>query len=324
MTGYTRTAIATLSLAALALAGCSSAPSEADGRLTIVSSTDVYADIASEIAGDRADVSAIISGTTQDPHSYEATARDQLALSRADLVIENGGGFDPFIHTLLDGLQDEPPVVVTVTELTEDAAEEHAHEDEHAHDHSSDDDHSHEGHDHSHADGNEHVWYSLTTIEALAGELAAQLSELDPAGAEEFEANLAAFTSELEQLEQRAGELRAEHDGTPIAVTEAAPLLLFEQLGLVNETPADFSAAIENGSDVAPSVLLEMERLIESGTLALLAYNEQTAGPETERVLALAESAGLPIVPVAETLPEGMGYLEWMSTVLDEVGAALA
>jgi len=71
-------------------------------------------------------------------------------------------------------------------------------------------------------------------------------------------------------------------------------------------------------------VLLEMERLIEGGTLALLAYNEQTAGPETERVLALAESTGLPIVPVAETLPEGMGYLEWMSTVLDEVGAALA
>src|SRR5690554_5884159 len=316
MTGYTRTAIASLSLAVLALAGCSSAPSEADDRLAIVSSTDVYADIASDIAGDRAEVSAIISGSTQDPHSYEATARDQLALSRADLVIENGGGFDPFIGTLLDGLQGESPVVVTVAELAEAAEEER--------DHGADDDHSHEGHDHGHADGNEHVWYSLATIESFAGKLAAELSQLDPEGAGEFEANLAAFTSELEQLEQRADDLRAEHGGTPMVVTEAAPLLLFEQLGLVNETPADFSAAIENGSDVAPSVLLEMERLIEGGTLALLAYNEQTAGPETERVLALAESTGLPIVPVAETLPEGMGYLEWMSTVLDEVGAALA
>src|SRR5690606_13871233 len=160
------------------------------------------ADLATHLAGDRAEVTAIISGTTQDPHSYEATARDQLTLSRAELVIENGGGFDPFSRTLLDGLQGEAPVVVTGPDVAgqvdaDGPAGEHAnehsegeHSDEHTDDEHAESEqaeaHDHSGHDHAHADGNEHVWYSLATMEALASELSHHLAELDPAGAEEF------------------------------------------------------------------------------------------------------------------------------------------
>ena len=95
----TRRILAPLALAAasvLALAGCAGSAGPAatsdDGKLQVVASTNVYGDIASAIGGDLLDVQSIITSFAQDPHSYEASARDQLTVSRAGLLIENGGG----------------------------------------------------------------------------------------------------------------------------------------------------------------------------------------------------------------------------------------
>ena len=68
----------------------------------VVASTSVYGDIVSSIGGDKVRVSSIINRTSQDPHSYEATTQDKLAVSKAELVVENGGGYDAFIDTLAD------------------------------------------------------------------------------------------------------------------------------------------------------------------------------------------------------------------------------
>jgi zinc/manganese transport system substrate-binding protein len=64
--------------------------------------------------------------------------------------------------------------------------------------------------------------------------------------------------------------------------------------------------------------------LIDSGHAALLAYNEQTASSETERVRQAAVDLGMPVVSFTETLPEGSSYFEWMSSNLDALAAALA
>jgi zinc/manganese transport system substrate-binding protein len=55
----------------------------------------------------------------------------------------------------------------------------------------------------------------------------------------------------------------------------------------------------------------------------LLAYNEQTSGPETARVLAAAKAHGIPVVPVTETLPPGKAYLSWMTDNLTAIKQAL-
>jgi zinc/manganese transport system substrate-binding protein len=55
----------------------------------------------------------------------------------------------------------------------------------------------------------------------------------------------------------------------------------------------------------------------------VLAYNAQTTGPETEKVLNAAKQNGIPVVPVTETLPAGKDYVGWMSANLDALGAAL-
>ncbi|MFP7834469.1 metal ABC transporter solute-binding protein, Zn/Mn family [Marisediminicola sp. LYQ134] len=332
--------ISGVSIAALTLAGCAPAadPSGSDdARLQIVTSTDVYGDIAAVVAGDLADVTPIISGAAQDPHSYEATARDQLALSRADVVIENGGGYDPFIDTMLSASGSDDVVVLNASELSglidgdEHADEDHA-DDEHAeddHDHADDDhgddDHTDDDHDgHAHIEGfNEHVWYSFGAVDELAHELAHELGELDEANAETFESNYDDFAAELETLETRATDAQAGVDGAGAAITEPVPVYLLEAMGFVNRTPDAFSEAIEEGTDVSPAVLSDTLGLFDDGSVAILAYNEQTAGPETEQVRDAAEDAGVPVVSLTETLPDGESYLTWMSSNIDEISAAI-
>ena len=73
----------------------------AGDALSVVASTNVWGDVAAQIGGDHVAVTSIISDPSADPHGYEADARNQLALSRAALVIENGGGYDDFVDSML-------------------------------------------------------------------------------------------------------------------------------------------------------------------------------------------------------------------------------
>lgn len=329
--------VAALSAPALALAGCAGAESGSgtagDDGIVIVTSTDVYADIVQAVGGDLVTVEPIISGTAADPHSYEATARDQLAVADADLVVFNGGGYDAFMGTLVEASGTAAPVVsvVEVSGLLLGEEDDHDHDEEHDDEEHADEDADaattdEEGDhdDHDHVEGfNEHVWYSLHAMEAFAHELEHELAELDPANASVYEDNAHEFAEALESLEDRAGEIAATTAGLSVLVTEPTPLYLLEELGFVNVTPAEFTEAIEEGSEISVSVFDEMITLASGGTVALLAYNEQTTGPETERVLESAESAGLPVVSFLETLPDGQDYLSWMTNNLEAVAAAV-
>ena len=313
--------LGTGALVAASLTACASTPepaSSTDDTISIVASTNVYGSIAQAVGGDLVSVTSLIASSAQDPHSYEASAQDQLAISKAQLVIENGGGYDPFVDTLVDA-SGTKAVVLTASELTEHAEsvyDEAEHEEAEAH----------EGEDdgHGHIEGfNEHVWYDLAIADAVAHEIAHLLGDLDQANAATYESNYEAFSAKLGELEADAETLHARLDGQGVAVTEPVPLYLLEGAGLVNETPEAFTEAIEEGSDVPPAALQETLALFDSGTVVLLGYNEQTASPETERVREAAEAAGIPVVSFTETLPDGEDYLSWMKANLDAIAAAL-
>ncbi len=296
---------------ALVLTGCAAPADGADGDpagLRIVASTNVYGDIAATIAGDAADVTSIIRDAAQDPHDYEATPRDALALADADLVIVNGGGYDAFMGTLLDAHGGDAVVLDAVELAGLDMGAGH-------------DDHDHGDHDHA---VNEHVWYDLHVIEHLAEELAQQLSALDPANSESFAANAAAFVDGVGALEAAASGISVAHAGARVAITEPVPLYLLEAAGLEDATPAAFSEAIEEGADAPVLVLRDVVTLVSDGSVAFLAYNAQTVGPQTEEVLAAARGAGTPVVSFSELLPEGEDYLGWMASNLAAIEAALA
>ena len=310
-------ALAAVSLLAVAgLNGCAATPGAANARLQIVASTNVYGDIATEIAGAGADVTSIITSPGQDPHSYEASAQNQLAIADADLVIHNGGGYDEFIDTLLDASGNDDVEVLDAVEISglapdADGQDEGEHADE-------------EGGDHGHIEGfNEHVWYSFEAMDALALEIAQHLGDLDATNADTYQVNYEEFAAGLAALEERAHELHDGFEGTGVAVTEPVPVYLLAELGLDDLTPAEFSEAIEEGADVPPLALDATLELIATGAVALLAYNEQTAGPETEQVRAAADEAGVPVVSFAETLPDGADYLSWMTDNIEAVAAAL-
>lgn len=320
---------------ALLLSGCSAPASEAGETVSIVASTSVYGQIASEIAGDAASVTSIIDSSVNDPHSYEASARDKLAVSRADIVILNGAGYDSFIETLLADATSPDRSVLNVSELSGLLpGDEHVHEEgeEHSHEHA--DEHADEAtdaatesadeHDHEHIEGfNEHLWYNFDAMRHLAEAIEADLSERDPAHAADFAANAKAFGGELSALEARASELAGQFEGTPVAITEPVPLYLLEAAGLHNETPPSFSEAIEEGDDVAPRVLRDMIDIIKT-PVALLAYNQQTASPQTELVREAALAASVPVVDFAETLPDESSYISWMNVNVDALSKALS
>ncbi len=329
-----------LAVGLVACSGASSAePGSAaptDSEMHIVASTSVYGQIAAEIAGDAASVTSIIDSSVNDPHSYEATARDRLAVSRADIVIVNGAGYDSFMTALLADAGGAHPVVLTVADLSgllpDDAhadepadahADEHADDgaDAHADEHADDGADEHAGHDHV-TGFNEHLWYDFDTMRQLAGAIEAELAERAPGGAGLFAAQAGTFSAELGALEARTSALALEFDGTPVAITEPVPLYLLEAAGLHNETPAAFSNAIEEGDDVAPRTLQQMIAIIQT-PVALLAYNEQTASPQTELVRAAATAASVPVVDFAETLPEGSSYISWMNDNVTALEKAL-
>ncbi len=316
-----RALLAAVAGATLALTACGTpaggGQGEAgDGIVDVVASTSVYGDIVSTIGGDKVRVTSLISRISQDPHSYEATTQDKLAVSKAELVLANGGGYDDFISKLADdtGL-DRGKVIsaVEVSGLAPDASAT-AEPDEAGHSH---------GDSHGHGSFNEHVWYSLPAMSRLADAVAAKLAELEPAGAEAFQANAAAFKDSLAQLESRLAALKSGSEHVPAAMTEPVPLYLLEAAGLENEMSAEYLAAIEEDADVPPAVLKDAIDLMASGTVKLLAYNTQTEGPQTLAVKQAAVDAGVPVVDFSETLPEGQTYLPWMSANVEAISAAL-
>ena len=313
--------VATLPLSALLLAGCggeSTAAGDGDGT-TVVTSTNVYASIVSAIAGDAVEVEPIIDDAAQDPHEYEATSRDQLTLSRADMVVMNGGGYDSFVTTMLNALDTEPAVVdaVSVSDLPG-AAE--AAESGHDHDHS----HDHEGHDHGPGSFNEHVWYSIPTMISLVDAIEAQLAEVAPDDAAQFEENAEALHGQLEDLQLRIDDLAQGHDGQAAAVTEPVALWLFEDLGLTNVIPDDFVYSVEAGSDVSPVVVADATEALETEDVQVFAFNPQTSGPEADALRDAADEQGIPVIEVTETIQTDDDYVDWMTATVDAVEQALS
>ena len=327
---------------ALVLAGCAGtveAGDDANGQLSVVASTNVYGQIAAEVGGDLVDVASIVSNESQDPHSFEPSARDQLAVSKADLIIENGGGYDAFIDALIESSGTEAPVV-TAVEYSHDWPDNAGHADPPADGTSADDaetdtaetdaaddeadGHAADDHDHEYVEGfNEHVWYDPHTIAHVASAIADELGALSPADAGTFIANAEAFGTEVETLEASLGDIGAAHGGEKVFVTEPVPVYLIEAAGLENATPEPFSEAVEEGQDVAPATLLESLALVQGGDVSVVITNVQTGGAETQEIVDEADGLGIPVIAFSETLPEGEAYISWMQANIEALNTAL-
>jgi len=283
-------------VAAGLLAGCTD-PSRAatDDRVAVVASTDVWGSVVEAVGAGHVAVTSLIDDPSRDPHEFQASVRDQLAVSRAAIVVENGGGYDDFMSRLVSAAH--APVVLDAVRLS--------------------------GRDASAQDFNEHVWFDLPTVRRVADAVNTALTRADPRHRQDYDAALARFHGELSRLQGEESSIRSTAAGRGVAITEPVPLYLTAACGLVNRTPRGFSSAVEDGRDVPPALLQAQLGLVRSSRVALLAVNDQTADPVTDQVVAAAKDAGLPVVGFGETLPQGESFTRMFHGELGAVAAAV-
>jgi len=308
-----KTKILSIALAtSIALAGCAQSTPEVQSTqepftgITVVASTNVWGDIAKSIGGDRVQVVSIIENFAQDPHSYEASARDQLAVNDADLIVANGGGYDSFIDTLAKSAGNESIVYAYLPD--ELAKEDQAAKED-------------DGHDH--AEGNEHVWYDFHVVEDFASRLAGALAALDSEYSSDYSDNLVVFQTEIEILEDRVAAISGKYAGSTVVTSEPVADYLLTEMGLENLTPASFSQAIEEELDVSPKDLLEIQKLLKSKSVDVFVVNPQTGSVQIDALVELAEQNGISIVELSELLPAGARYYDWMDLNIANLEAAL-
>ena len=269
----------------------------ASGVPTVVASTDVWGSVAQAVAGDHAKVTSIITNPSADPHSFEASPSDAAAISDATLVVYNGGGYD---HWVDDVLANHRGVAsVNAYSLLDAAAIGEP------------------------APANEHVFYDLGTAKAVATTIADRLAQDDPAHAADYRSNAAAFNRNADAVEQTEKAIRTTHPGAAVVATEPVAHYLLVAAGLSDKTPAGFSASVEQDADPAPVDVAAMLDLIKDRQVAAVVFNEQTVTAVTKQVQAAAQSAGVPIVGVTETLPAGSDYLSWQRATADRLASAL-
>jgi zinc/manganese transport system substrate-binding protein len=267
-------------------------PQSAAEKIKVVASTDVWGSVLAAIGGDKVEVTSIIHDPSADPHSYESTAEDGLAAQNAKLLLSNGGGYDDFFAKLSDQAPGARKLVAYDIAAT--------------------------------GDQNEHVWYSLPSVEKVADQAATQLGELQPASKQAFTDNAAAFKTNIDGLLKKVTQIGADHPGVKVVATEPVAHYLLVSAKASDVTPPEFSQAIEDETDVPAAAVQQVRQLVAGKQVKAVVNNSQTVTPVTQQVVADAKAAGVAVVDVSETLPVGVpDYVGWMTKEVDALAGAL-
>ncbi len=280
------------------------------GTIKVVASTNVWASVIEIIGGDWVEVTAIIDSAAQDPHSYEATARDQLAIQDAELVIANGGGYDEFMDQLVSATDGDRIFLELV-------------EGEHGH--------TEDNHEATDAEAavvdtheNEHIWYDLHAVAEAAELIAEAINELRPEAFDDVNQNYDFFASELENLQLRVDSLRDRALGLGVIAVEGVGNLMLTDAGFENLTPQNLADAIEEEREVPLTAADEARTLIKNKLVVLLVTNTQVQDAVSADLVKMAESVGTPVVELSEVIPsEDLDYLDWMASVIDRLQQAI-
>ncbi|OBH00608.1 hypothetical protein A9X04_28075 [Mycobacterium sp. E3247] len=262
----------------------------------MVAAENFWGDITKQIGGNHVSVTSVISDPNADPHLYESDARTAAAVSKAQLVIVNGLGYDDFMAKLLSASPNPNRKVLTAADLMQ----------------------------LSRPNANPHIWYDIAKVPEVSAAIAAQLGALDPADATAFTANAKTFSDSLAPIDAAIANIRTRYPGAPVGYTERVPAYLLEAAGLKLATPASFAQAIEDGNDPSPADNAAMDTAVRGRAIRVLLYNAQVTSPATDAVKALAQRGGIPVVGVTETLPAtDANFQAWQLRQVTELTTAL-
>ena len=286
---------------ALLLSGCSTSFAfglgDPGGRIFAVGAENEYANVIQQVGGKYVQVSAILSNPNTDPHTFEASAAVGRLLNEAQLVVQNGAGYDTFMNTIEGAVPSSSRKLIVVQDrlgLPESTP-------------------------------NPHLWYRPGTMSAVADAIATDLTAIQPAHAAYFKARAAAFARSLNAWISTIATFKSTYPGTPVATTEPVADYLLQAIGARNLTPWAFQADIMNGTDPSAQDVAAERNLFTQHRVKVLVYNQQVTDSLTESFITLAKANGIPVVGVYETMPEpGHDYQSWMLAEVQAIRHAVA
>ena len=299
-------AVVPAALVALLVSACSSSGSvmsgsstakDSPGAIVAVGAENEYSDVIAQVGGKYVQPTAIMSNPNTDPHTFEASAQVAQVVSDAQLVVQNGVGYDTFMNTIENAAGSGSRKVIDVQNLLglPDSTP------------------------------NPHLWYKPGTMAAVADAVAADLAGIQPAHAAYFRANAAAFVSSLAAWTKAMATFKATYPNTPVATTEPVADYMLEAAGADNMTPWALQADIMNGTDPSAQDVATQRALFTGHKVKVFLYNQQVTDSLTESFIQLAQQNGIPVVGVYETMPTpGYDYQSWMLAEVNALTKAVA
>jgi zinc/manganese transport system substrate-binding protein len=283
---------------ALALAGCGGgAQSAPPGVVAAVGAENEYANVIEQIGGRYVKVTAVESNPNTDPHTFEASPSVAQAVAGAQLVVQNGVGYDTYMERIESATPSSARKVIDVQKLLGLAD----------------------------STRNPHLWYDPRTMPALARAITSDLGAVQPAHAAYFQAALARFEQALNPWKRALSQFATEYPDTPVATTEPVGDYMLEAAGTVNLTPFSLQADIMNGVDPAPQDVTLQNSLFSAHRVKVFVYNQQVTDSLTQSFLEAAKRAHVPVVGVYETMPTpGYDYQTWMLAEVQALRRAVA
>jgi zinc/manganese transport system substrate-binding protein len=165
-----------------------SAPAAAQDRVKVIASFSILADLVKNVGGDRVDLSVLV-GRGSDAHVYAPTPADARKVAEARLVVVNGLGFEGWLDRLIKAAGGKATVVVATKGIkARKAAGDHDHDRKDGHKHDHDD------------DVDPHAWQNVLNVKTYVANIRDALAAADPAGADTYKVNAAAYSARLDAL----------------------------------------------------------------------------------------------------------------------------
>ena len=253
-----------------------------------------YGDIVKQIGGNHVNVVSILSDPNIDPHEYQSNYQTAQNVSKAQLVIENGGGYDDWMDKVLASVPISNRVLIKAFDTAK-----------------------------VHLEDNEHVWYSIDNAQTIAQAITDNLKTLQPASAADFDNNLKQFSQGLQPVLQKVSDIKTKYANAPVALTETIFLYQTAAMNLKVLTPLELEKAVAEGNDPPANAIITAENQIKQKQVKVLIYNGQTSTPVTQKLLKDAQALNIPTVTVTETMPQGKTYQSWMLDQLTALEKAL-
>ncbi|PLS29451.1 metal ABC transporter solute-binding protein, Zn/Mn family [Bifidobacterium parmae] len=264
---------------------------EKTGAIEVVASVNQWGSLAKEIGGDAVDVTSILSSTGVDAHDFEPKTSDLAKLSRAEIVVANGAGYD----TWATKSRGPDSTLVSAAQIV------------------------------GAMDGdNPHLWFSKDARAGMAKELADAFSKARPKKRKAFAANLKAWQSREKELDTRMADFADAHEDLTYGATEAVVYYLMSDMSFDDVTPEGYAQAVANGGEVAPADLQTFQEVIEKKRADVLVNNTQEASDATNMLIGTAGRSDVPVVDVSEQMPEKYDTLvDWIGALADSIFTAV-